>query len=185
MRGHRLQNRHTTPQAISGVSNDATARPVIKTIASKQQLLLIAAVMIALAVVIGLIVRTSIKTEKTSPVADVSLAVKPLLEEAKTFIEASNTGKLAGIVAKVQVTKGYDTNQDALYVVVVYYIKTGDPVLARSNLNKLLAVYSGKSGFSKSLGNAKPVTQLESDVIFLETQSKQLQDSSSRGLPLQ
>ncbi len=105
-----------------------------------------------------------------------------LIDQASPVLTAENTSDLESLVIKIVENKEYETNQDALYVVVSYYIKTSNASKAREFLDKLMLIYDGSKGFSKKLGTTKTVLQLEADVIFLEKQASQFKDGLSAGV---
>lgn len=105
-----------------------------------------------------------------------------LLDRASGALAAENTTELEALVAQITDAKDYGINQDALYVVVMYYIKTSNATKAREYLDKLMLTYDGSKGFSKKLGATKTILQLEADVVFLEKQASQFKDSLSAGV---
>lgn len=115
-------------------------------------------------------------TEETT--ADVSV----LVGQAKDKLSSSSNEEIESFVNEIVTTKGYDTNQDALYVVVAYYIKASNAPKAREYLDKLMLIYDGSKGFSKELGPTKTILQLEADVVFLEKQTSQFKDGLSAGV---
>jgi hypothetical protein len=108
-----------------------------------------------------------------------------LIEEAKPLIESKTTASLGETVGKIVATNGYETDKDALYIIVQYYITAGMPQDARSAITKLYKVVSGDQKFSTKLGATKSMVQLESEVSFLEKQANDFAEMSKRGLQSQ
>lgn len=108
MRGHRLQNRHTTPQAISGVSNKSKAQLVMAR-TSRWRLLAIIFVLIVIMVGVGLIVRFSTNKQlagtstatNTAQATDKKDHETPPIYEIKTP-DASNKPKEESVLPRTE-----------------------------------------------------------------------------------
>jgi hypothetical protein len=148
----------------------------------KRLLLALGLAVCGVAIITGVIaaVRRAASTVQ-EPVA-VATVIQPLLKDAQPNLQTTNTAALQVTVAKLQAVTGYQTDQNALYVMVEYYILVGDASQARGALTKLYAVYNSKTGFSPILGKTKTMLQLESDVTFIETQAKNFTSNLAKGL---
>lgn len=74
----------------------------------------------------------------------------------------------AAVIANIQAVKGYDKDQNCLYVMTRRYINMSDPVNAKLYLNKLKARYDSKQGFKPELGvSSLGIQGLEQEVEFL------------------
>lgn len=142
-------------------------------------------VWVGIAVLCGLMLLTLPPNKNANPVIAPTGLFDTVIAQAEPHLTTLNQTELTAVVEKIKAIPGYETDQNALYVVVMYYIRAGNAVDARTAYAKLLKVYSGENGFSKLLGKTKTMLQLDSDIIFLEEQSKQFMQNSLNGLPSQ
>jgi hypothetical protein len=142
---------------------------------------------IVIAVLCVFVVASSVlllqRSDRQAKVAEETTTdVTVLVGKAKDKLSSNSNEEIESFVNEITATKGHDSNQDALYIVVTYYIKASNATKAREYLDKLMLIYDGSKGFSKELGPTKTILQLEADVVFLEKQTSQFKDGLSAGV---
>ncbi len=178
MRGRRLTQSKKLSHLAIATDAHSSARIVWRSRAAQRAAVLI---IVLLAIAVGVFLFNRGSDTPNNPEQKGS-DVATLVDQASGALVAENTTELETLVGKIAETKDYDTNQDALYILVTYYIKTSNATKAREYLDKLMLMYDGSKGFSKKLGSTKTILQLEADVIFLEKQASQFEDGLSAGV---
>lgn len=178
MRGRRLtQSKKLSKLAVATDVHATNTR--VRTNGYKKPIVVAVLCVLVIASSVFLLQRSNRQTKVTEETtADVSV----LVGKAKDKLSSDSNEEMESFVNEIVATKGHEANQDALYVVVAYYIKTSNAPKAREYLDKLMLIYDGSKGFSKELGVTKTILQLEADVVFLEKQAGQFKDGLSAGV---
>jgi cytoskeletal protein RodZ len=136
MRGRRLtQSKKLSKLAVATDVHAATktARPN----GHKKSLVIVLLCVFVVASGVLLLQRSNRQT--TAP-EETTTDVTVLVGQAKEKLATNSSEEMESYVNEIVATKGYDANQDALYVVVVYYIKTSNAPKAREYLDKLMLI---------------------------------------------
>lgn len=123
-----------------------------------------------------------IKKDPAAPVVAAecsSNTAGPLLEEARTLIDARKEVELRSVAEKIEKMPKFDQKPSCLYPVLAYYIAASDAPKARNYLNSLEKVYDPQLGFSPKLGtNVDKIEKLRSNVQFLERTAGEIKNNS-------
>ena len=108
-----------------------------------------------------------------------------VLTEALRNFDAADQTAFDKLVANIRKTKGYETDQNCLYVIMKYDVRTSNAADAKKTFASLSKIYDSEKGFSPKLGDKRDTMQaLKARLVFLEAQEKEFRDNAF-GVPLQ
>ncbi|HSW37408.1 MAG TPA: hypothetical protein VLG37_03515 [Candidatus Saccharimonadales bacterium] len=102
-----------------------------------------------------------------------SKAAGDLLRQAFDAVDSSKVAELTAIAQKVQKLPDYQHDPKCLFVLVNYYINTGDYPNAKSYLDRLNKAYAADPTLANYSLGGKKIKDLRQDVDFMAQQAEQ------------
>ena len=144
------------------------------------KLIVIVAASALIVVVVGVLAyRSSHKTTTTNKTSAKTVVSNATLQEAGLIIDGQDQPKLKAIVDKIQSTKDFEQDPNALYILTTYYTFASDTENARKYFDKLSAMYQANKPAEELLQKGGDLEAVKKRLELFEAQFKQIRSNFS------